>query len=139
VYLPSSIYFPYKFYSCSFVFQTCGLVVNAILDLLEDNPGLGMQGIYLNPPEGDDSDTEEGEPEAIHKNLLQATVAEVITDRNIETLVQNLDINELPDPDEAEAVEPARNDNAELALSRGKTNRDEWKCSTSSLMRASCY
>jgi hypothetical protein len=114
-------------------FQTRGLEVNTILDLLEDNPGLGVQGIYLNPPEGDDSDgyddsdTEEGGPEAIHRNLLQATVAEVITDGNIDTLVQYLDIDELPDPDEAEAAEPAPNDNAELAPSRWKTYRDAWK------------
>ncbi len=120
----------FSFYSS---FQTCGLGVNTILDLLEDNPGLGVQRIYLNSPEGDDSggydnsDMEEGEPEAIHRNLLQGTVAEVITDGKIETLMQYLDIDELPDPDEAEAAEPAPNDNAELAPSRWKTKRDEWK------------
>ena len=117
----------FSFYSS---FHTRGLGVNTILDILGDNPGLGVQGIYLNPPEGDDSDgyddsdTEEGEPTAIHRNLLQATVAEVITDGNIEPLMQYLDIDELPDPEEAEAVEPAA---AELAPSRWKTNRNEWK------------
>jgi len=52
------------------------LAVNTILDLLEVNEGLGVQGFYLNPPKGDDSDgydisdTEEGEPEAFSRNLL---------------------------------------------------------------------
>jgi hypothetical protein len=47
------------------------LAVHAILDILDDNWGLGVEGFYLNPPEGDDSDgydssdTEEGNPDTI--------------------------------------------------------------------------
>ena len=47
-------------------------------------------------------------------------MAEVITEGSIETLEQYLDIDELPDP------EPAPKDNAVLAQSRWKTNREEW-------------
>jgi len=32
------------------------LEVHTILDILDDNRGLGVEGFYLNPPEGDDSD-----------------------------------------------------------------------------------
>ena len=56
-------------------------------------------------------------------NLLQATVAEVITDGSIESLEQYLDIDELPDPE----AEPAPNDNPEPAESRWKTDRKEWE------------
>jgi hypothetical protein len=40
-------------------------------------------------------------------NLLQATVAEVITDGSIESLEQYLDIDELPDPEAEPAPNPA--------------------------------
>ena len=62
------------FFSCV---PTRGLEVHTILDILDDNRGLGVEGFYLNPPEGDDSDgydnsdNEEGDPDAISRNLLQ--------------------------------------------------------------------
>ncbi len=58
-------------------FRTRGLNVNTILDLLDEDKVLDVEGIYLDPPEGDESDgydvsdTEEGEPTAISRNLLQ--------------------------------------------------------------------
>ncbi len=58
-------------------FRTRGLNVNTILDLLDEDEVLDVEGIYLDPPEGDESDgydvsdTEEGEPTAISRNLLQ--------------------------------------------------------------------
>jgi hypothetical protein len=58
-------------------FRTRGLNVNTILDLLDEDEVLDAEGIYLDPPEGDESDgydvsdTEEGEPTAISRNLLQ--------------------------------------------------------------------
>jgi hypothetical protein len=50
--------------------------VNSILDILDDEQSLNVEGIYLNPPEGDDSDgyddsDEEGQPEALSRNILQ--------------------------------------------------------------------
>ena len=54
--------------------------------------------------------------------MLQATVAEVITDGNIEVLEQYVE-DELPDPE----AEPALVDNPEAAESRWKTDRDEWE------------
>lgn len=51
--------------------------MNTILDLLEDDQNINVEGFYLNPPEGDDSDgyddsdTEEGHPEALGRNILQ--------------------------------------------------------------------
>jgi hypothetical protein len=50
--------------------------VSSILDILEDEQTLNVEGIYLNPPDGDDSDgydysDEEGQPEALSRNILQ--------------------------------------------------------------------
>jgi len=58
--------------------------VNTILDLLDDNEGQGVQALYLNPPEGedsdgyDDSDTEEGHPEDISRNILQVCTYQIL-------------------------------------------------------------
>jgi hypothetical protein len=54
-----------------------GLDVNGILDILEANGIQNMEGIYLDPPSGDDSDgyedsdTEEGMPGKISRTILQ--------------------------------------------------------------------
>jgi hypothetical protein len=53
------------------------LAVHALLDILDDNWGLGVEGFYLNPPEGDDSDgydssdTEEGNPDTRYQIQIQ--------------------------------------------------------------------
>jgi hypothetical protein len=57
-------------------FRTRGPNLNTILDLLDEDEDLDGEGIYLDPPEGDESDgydvsdTEEGKPTAISRNLL---------------------------------------------------------------------
>jgi hypothetical protein len=79
--LPVSVFF-------SFV-PTRGLADHAILDILDDNRGLGVEGFYLNPPEGDDSDgydnsgTEEGDPDASSRNLLQVCIYQCSGSMNI--------------------------------------------------------
>ncbi len=53
------------------------LDVNSILDLLEQDDTVAVDGIYVNPPEGDDSDgyddsdTEEGQSAALSRNILK--------------------------------------------------------------------
>jgi hypothetical protein len=57
--------------------KTPGLDVNQILDILEEEQILDVEDIYLQPPEGDDSDgydlsdTEEGHSGQISRTILQ--------------------------------------------------------------------
>jgi hypothetical protein len=70
-------------FSITFFFsrlQTRGLKVNTILDILDGNQNLGVEAVYINPPEGDDSDgyddsdTEEGKATALSRNILQVII-----------------------------------------------------------------
>jgi hypothetical protein len=57
--------------------RTRDLTVNTILDVLDKDNHLDLEGFHLDPPEGDESDsydvsdTEEGKPTVISRNLLQ--------------------------------------------------------------------
>jgi hypothetical protein len=60
-----------------FRLTTPGLDVNQILDILEEEEIVDVEEIYLQPPEGDDSDgyddsdTEEGHSGKISRTILQ--------------------------------------------------------------------
>ncbi len=93
-----------------------------------------MDGIYLEPPEGDDSDgydvsdTEEGQSAQISRTILQAHVAEVRTVQGDVVLEDLLGQPELPDLESESEPEPAPK-----RTKTARTTRTEFKWEESTI------